>query len=160
MPGIRADDRTAVDRNAGGPPAPPLGPVRGTMSKPQLPRRRAQEHIAPQLRDGPTPPVRQDADRHIGHDPGLMAAFQRGIGRADAEQTPEPGRSEADTPTGSDGSGHTDVPSDATLAGDGPASAPAPGAPAADPADTAEPRPPHVPDHDPTARHDGTTPAG
>jgi len=160
MPGIRAGDRAAVDRNAGRPPAPLPGTVRGTMSKPQLPRRRAQEHIAPQLRGGPTPPVRQDADRHIGHDPGLMAAFQRGIGLADAQQAPEPGRSEADTPTGSDGSRHTDVPPDATLAGDGPASAPAPGAPAVDPAHTAEPRPPHVPDHDLTARHDGSTPAG
>ncbi|CAM5227078.1 hypothetical protein SALBM311S_04259 [Streptomyces alboniger] len=54
------------------------------MGKPQLPRRRAQEHIAPQLRDGPTP--RQDSEYSAGHDPGLMAAFQRGIGLAEAQQ--------------------------------------------------------------------------
>ncbi|WP_257003738.1 hypothetical protein [Streptomyces sp. SA15] len=62
--------------------------MRGTMGKPQLPRRRAQEHIAPQLRDGPAP--RQDSEYLAGHDPGLMAAFQRGIGLAEAQQHLEP----------------------------------------------------------------------
>ncbi|MFE0514532.1 ATP-binding protein, partial [Streptomyces sp. NPDC058964] len=62
--------------------------VRGTMGKPQLPRRRAQEHIAPQLRGGPAP--RQEPEQHAGHDPGLMAAFQRGIGLAEAQQRREP----------------------------------------------------------------------
>ncbi|MGW2524843.1 ATP-binding protein [Streptomyces sp. NPDC001617] len=84
LPGIRPDDRRLVAENASTPPTPRTGPVRGTMGKPQLPRRRAQEHIAPQLRDGPAP--RQDADHVAGHDPGLMAAFQRGIGLAEAQQ--------------------------------------------------------------------------
>jgi hypothetical protein len=58
------------------------------MGKPQLPRRRAQEHIAPQLRGGPAP--RQEPEQYTGHDPGLMAAFQRGIGLAEAQQHAEP----------------------------------------------------------------------
>ncbi|MCI3270592.1 sensor histidine kinase [Streptomyces cylindrosporus] len=85
LPGIRADDRRLVAEHSVTPPRPRTGPVRGTMGKPQLPRRRAQEHIAPQLRDGPAP--RQDAEYPAaGHDPGLMAAFQRGIGLAEAQQ--------------------------------------------------------------------------
>jgi hypothetical protein len=84
VPGIRPDDRRVVAENVAAPASPRTGTVRGTMGKPQLPRRRAQEHIAPQLRDGPAP--RQDGDVHTGHDPGLMAAFQRGIGLAEAQQ--------------------------------------------------------------------------
>ncbi|MET9867275.1 hypothetical protein ABZZ16_13950, partial [Streptomyces sp. NPDC006386] len=74
------------------PPTPRNGAVRGTMGKPQLPRRRAQEHIAPQLRDGPAP--RQDSEYLVGHDPGLMAAFQRGISLAEAQQNMEAGNME------------------------------------------------------------------
>ncbi|KUM98948.1 ATPase [Streptomyces cellostaticus] len=84
VPGIRAEDRAVVEANAGTMPTPRAGTVRGTMGKPQLPRRRAQEHIVPQLRGGPAP--RQDGDTVAGHDPGLMAAFQRGIGLAEARQ--------------------------------------------------------------------------
>ncbi|WBO62557.1 ATP-binding protein [Streptomyces camelliae] len=84
VPGIGAGDRPAVEAHAGILPTPRAGTVRGTMGKPQLPRRRAQEHIVPQLRGGPAP--RQDADTVPGHDPGLMAAFQRGIGLAEAQQ--------------------------------------------------------------------------
>jgi signal transduction histidine kinase len=85
VPGIRPDDRHTVATNVTTPPVPRGGAVRGTMGKPpQLPRRRAQEHIAPQLRDGPAP--RQDSEHPVGHDPGLMAAFQRGIGLAEAQQ--------------------------------------------------------------------------
>lgn len=87
VPGIRPDDRRTVAENAGTPPTPRVGgAVRGTMGKPQLPRRRAQQHIVPQLRGGPAPTPRQDPDHYIGHDPGLMAAFQRGIGLAEARQ--------------------------------------------------------------------------
>ncbi|MET8022917.1 sensor histidine kinase [Streptomyces avermitilis] len=86
LPGIRPDDRPTVDENAGRPPTARGGTVRGTMGRPQLPRRRAQEHLVPQLRDGPPPSPRQDAGPHVGHDPGLMAAFQRGIGLAEAQQ--------------------------------------------------------------------------
>ncbi|MBV7694390.1 ATP-binding protein [Streptomyces sp. TRM70350] len=81
VPGIRPEDRPAVEEPTG---APPTGTVRGTMGKPQLPRRRAHQHIAPQLRGGPAP--RPDAEHLVGHDPGLMAAFQRGIGLAEAQQ--------------------------------------------------------------------------
>ncbi len=101
VPGIRADDRQTVAENVTGAPVPRGGAVRGTMGKPpQLPRRRAQEHIAPQLRDGPTP--RQDTDDPAGHDPGLMAAFQRGIGLAEAQQHMEAAEA-ADGPVPSDG---------------------------------------------------------
>ncbi|MFI1068686.1 ATP-binding protein [Streptomyces puniciscabiei] len=86
-PGISAGDRAAVEAHAGTLPTPRSGTVRGTMSKPQLPRRRAQQHIVPQLRGGPAP--RQDGDSVAGHDPGLMAAFQRGIGLAEAQQRME-----------------------------------------------------------------------
>ncbi|MEU4927397.1 ATP-binding protein [Streptomyces yokosukanensis] len=84
VPGISAEDRAAIEAHAGILPTPRVGTVRGTMGKPQLPRRRAQQHIVPQLRGGPVP--RQDDDTVPGHDPGLMAAFQRGIGLAEAAQ--------------------------------------------------------------------------
>nr|WP_150136327.1 ATP-binding protein [Streptomyces hyaluromycini] len=84
LPGIRPEDRSTVAEHAGSPPVPRVGAVRGTMGKPQLPRRRAQEHIVPQLRGGPAP--RQENEVPAGHDPGLMAAFQRGIGLAEAQQ--------------------------------------------------------------------------
>lgn len=83
VPGVSAEDRAVVEANAGVLPAPRVGTVGGTADKPLLPRRRAQEHIAPQLRGGPAP--RQDTDRVAGHDPGLMAAFRRGIGLAEAQ---------------------------------------------------------------------------
>ncbi|MEU0194739.1 ATP-binding protein [Streptomyces afghaniensis] len=91
-PGISPDDRRILAENVTAPPTPRNGTVRGTMGKPQLPRRRAQEHIAPQLRDGPTP--RQDPEFLVGHDPGLMAAFQRGISLAEAQQHIEAGNME------------------------------------------------------------------
>ncbi|MFD3521620.1 ATP-binding protein [Streptomyces sp. NPDC058653] len=64
------------------------GIVRGTMDRPQLPKRRSQEHLVPQLRDAPAPPA--DGDPAL-HDPGLMAAFQRGIGLAEAQPARDPG---------------------------------------------------------------------
>ncbi|MEU9559402.1 sensor histidine kinase [Streptomyces fumanus] len=88
VPGIRPDDRQALAEHADTPPVPRHAAVRGTMGKPRLPRRRAQEHLVPQLREGPAP--RPDDDQHVGHDPGLMAAFQRGIGLAEAAQRTEP----------------------------------------------------------------------
>jgi signal transduction histidine kinase len=88
LPGIRPDERRRVAENTAETPTPRTGTVRGTMGKPpRLPRRRAQEHIVPQLREGPAP--RQDSDYVAGHDPGLMAAFQRGIGLAEAQQNLE-----------------------------------------------------------------------
>ncbi|MFE5399724.1 sensor histidine kinase [Streptomyces sp. NPDC056568] len=84
VPGVRPEDRGVIAEHAAAPPVPRHSAVRGTMGKPHLPRRRAQEHIAPQLRGGPAP--RQEPEQHTGHDPGLMAAFQRGIGLAEAQQ--------------------------------------------------------------------------
>ncbi|MFI6638337.1 sensor histidine kinase [Streptomyces sp. NPDC050504] len=55
--------------------------VRGTMSRPQLPKRRSQEHLVAELREGPV--VRVE-DEYALHDPGLMAAFQRGISLAES----------------------------------------------------------------------------
>ncbi|MET9790693.1 sensor histidine kinase [Streptomyces canus] len=95
VPGIRPDDRRLVAEHVTAPPTPRIGTVRGTMGKPQLPRRRAQEHIAPQLRGGPAP--RQDPEYPAGHDPGLMAAFQRGISLAEAQQHLESATGESTT---------------------------------------------------------------
>ncbi|MFE2534143.1 ATP-binding protein [Streptomyces sp. NPDC059371] len=81
LPGIRPEDRLTAAENAALPPTPRAGVVRGTMGKPSLPKRRAQEHLVPQLREGQAP--RPDTQHHVGHDPGLMAAFQRGIGLAE-----------------------------------------------------------------------------
>lgn len=70
---------------AAAPPAPPL-PVpaaRTGEERPPLPRRRAQEHLAPQLREAPAPRA-TGVDQPV-HDPGLMAAFQRGFGLAQSE---------------------------------------------------------------------------
>ncbi|MFE6623439.1 sensor histidine kinase [Streptomyces sp. NPDC057740] len=93
VPGIRPDERRVVAENTVAPPTPRTGTVRGTMGKPQLPRRRAQEHIVPQLRSAPLP--RQETDEPAGHDPGLMAAFQRGIGLAETQQHMESAQGES-----------------------------------------------------------------
>lgn len=90
VPGVSADDRRLLAANETKPLTPRTGTVRGTMGKPQLPRRRAQEHIAPQLRDGPAP--RQDTEHFPGHDPHLMAAFQRGVSLAESQQHTGTGR--------------------------------------------------------------------
>ncbi|MGV9422677.1 ATP-binding protein [Streptomyces sp. NPDC003656] len=100
VPGVSAEDRSMVEANMGALPTPRVGgAVRGTMERPRLPRRRAQEHIVPQLRGGPAP--RQDGDTVAGHDPGLMAAFQRGIGLAETQQHVE-----------ATGSGYPEAPSE------------------------------------------------
>ncbi|MFJ2768501.1 sensor histidine kinase [Streptomyces sp. NPDC087300] len=104
VPGIKAEDRQAADEHAGTPPTPRNGAVRGRVGKPQLPKRRAQEHIAPQLRDGPAP--RPEGEPLVGHDPGLMAAFQRGIGLAQAQDVRDPAPGEHRSGLPHDGSEH------------------------------------------------------
>ncbi|MEU4353541.1 ATP-binding protein [Streptomyces virginiae] len=52
--------------------------------RPVLPRRRAQQHLAPQLREAPAPRPPADPEQPV-HDPGLMAAFRRGFGLAQSE---------------------------------------------------------------------------
>ncbi|WP_037927877.1 sensor histidine kinase [Streptomyces toyocaensis] len=84
VPGPRHGGPDALD-DAGTTPLTPRGTtVRGVMGRPRLPRRRAQEHLAPQLRDGPAP--RKDTEYVTGHDPQLMAAFQRGVSLAESRQ--------------------------------------------------------------------------
>ncbi|MFK4144946.1 ATP-binding protein [Streptomyces sp. NPDC004065] len=136
VPGVRNEDRPAVEANAGVPPTPRVGPVRGTMGRPQLPRRRAQEHLVPQLRGGPAARQEQDGEHLVGHDPGLMAAFQRGIGLAESQPgplLPDPARPQEPAARPGDS-----VPPGTLGAYDG---GPSPG-------------------HDPAARHGGSAPAG
>ncbi|MFE2497039.1 ATP-binding protein [Streptomyces scopuliridis] len=59
------------------------GTIHATASRPQLPRRRGQEHMVPQLREAP--PAPSSAQEAVLHDPGLMAAFQRGIVLAESQ---------------------------------------------------------------------------
>ncbi|MEU8435893.1 ATP-binding protein [Streptomyces sp. NPDC029216] len=54
--------------------------------RPPLPRRRAQTHLAPQLCEAPAPRRADGGTEQAVHDPGLMAAFQRGFGLAQSEQ--------------------------------------------------------------------------
>ncbi|MEV0494497.1 sensor histidine kinase [Streptomyces atratus] len=87
-----ADARPGIQRPDDALPAlqPEPGTVRGTMGRPQLPRRAHQEHLVPQLREAPAPRA-DDAEPPL-HDPGLMASFRRGIELAEA-------RSDADADT-------------------------------------------------------------
>ncbi|WP_405682953.1 sensor histidine kinase [Streptomyces sp. NBC_00057] len=95
-PGIRRTDETATALHS------EPGVVRGTMGRPQLPRRAHQEHLVPQLREAPVP---RTEDEQALHDPGLMAAFRRGIELAEARS-----ESEADTERGPDTSLETAAP--------------------------------------------------
>ncbi|MET9951167.1 ATP-binding protein [Streptomyces sp. NPDC006339] len=63
----------------------PPAPASGATGRPVLPKRRAQEHLVPQLRDEP---AARRPEEHALHDPGLMAAFQRGIGLAESQPAP------------------------------------------------------------------------
>ncbi|MFE6228407.1 sensor histidine kinase [Streptomyces sp. NPDC057854] len=78
-PGPPAGYGTAV-------PSAPPAPRAEAPGRPDLPKRRAQEHLVPQLRDEPQARPTED---HALHDPGLMAAFQRGIGLAESQPTPQ-----------------------------------------------------------------------
>ncbi|MFD9544317.1 ATP-binding protein [Streptomyces sp. NPDC060022] len=55
--------------------------------RPQLPRRSNQEHLVPQLREAPVP---RAEDEDALHDPGLMAAFRRGVDLAEAQSAEDP----------------------------------------------------------------------
>ncbi|CAM5672603.1 ATPase [Streptomyces spiroverticillatus] len=82
----------------------PDGAVRGRVSRPRLPRRRSQENLVPQLKDGPAP--RKDDEQPVLHDPGLMAAFQRGIGLAEAADPRTEERPDNDASTAGPESAH------------------------------------------------------
>ncbi|MEU0401927.1 ATP-binding protein [Streptomyces sp. NPDC006197] len=88
-PAPATPDRSAGTRPVGPPdhllsPLPPA-PRAEEDGRPLLPKRRAQEHLVPQLRDEP---VTRRTEEHALHDPGLMAAFQRGIGLAESQPAP------------------------------------------------------------------------
>ncbi|MFD5202563.1 ATP-binding protein [Streptomyces sp. NPDC058375] len=55
-------------------------------ARPELPKRTNQESLVPQLREAPAPRVE---DEHALHDPGLMAAFRRGVDLAEAQNAQE-----------------------------------------------------------------------
>ncbi|WP_374776771.1 ATP-binding protein [Streptomyces sp. NBC_01310] len=82
--GDGAAARTGVTAPGGSAADPRVGPVGPGGERPALPRRRAQQHLAPQLREAPAPRRAADSDQPV-HDPGLMAAFQRGFGLAQSE---------------------------------------------------------------------------
>ncbi|MEV7436801.1 ATP-binding protein, partial [Streptomyces griseoviridis] len=84
VPGVGPDHRRLLAERPVEPLTPRVGEARGTLDKPQLPRRRAQEHLVPELRGGPLP--RPSDEPPVDHDPGLMAAFRRGVGLAEARQ--------------------------------------------------------------------------
>jgi signal transduction histidine kinase len=56
--------------------------------RPPLPQRHAQEHLVPELRNGPAP--RRGEEQEVEHDPGLMAMFRRGVNLADNEPDEPP----------------------------------------------------------------------
>ncbi|WP_199563554.1 MULTISPECIES: sensor histidine kinase [unclassified Streptomyces] len=88
---LRAErvDRPADDAQ-GPPPAAEGAAPQPAADRPLLPRRAHQEHLVPQLREAPAP---RSADEPVLHDPGLVAAFRRGIDLAEAraESEAEPG---------------------------------------------------------------------
>ncbi|MBK3553167.1 ATP-binding protein, partial [Streptomyces sp. MBT61] len=73
-------------------PAPAAVPERDHVApspaRPELPKRTNQESLVPQLREAPAPRVE---DEHALHDPGLMAAFRRGVDLAEAQTAEEKG---------------------------------------------------------------------
>ncbi|MFG2594277.1 ATP-binding protein [Streptomyces sp. NPDC048438] len=73
--------RTATDTGA-----PAEAPPAPAPNRPQLPRRSNQEHLVPQLREAPVP---RAEDGNALHDPGLMAAFRRGVDLAEAQTAEE-----------------------------------------------------------------------
>lgn len=90
--------------------------------RPGLPKRRRQEHLVPELRDGPVflgGGLRAQEVAEEGHDPGLVAAFRRGTSLADeADRTDLPGLSDpsglSDLPGSPDRSDRSEEPDPAS----------------------------------------------
>ncbi|MFJ8885574.1 sensor histidine kinase [Streptomyces sp. NPDC102402] len=93
--------RPAVDAAA------PAGDSAAGPGRPQLPRRSNQEHLVPQLREAPVP---RSADENALHDPGLMAAFRRGVDLAEAQNAEEPQPADINGAVGAVRSGPADGP--------------------------------------------------
>ncbi|MBM7442971.1 sensor histidine kinase KdpD [Streptomyces sp. HB132] len=86
LPGALAPVSSAVDVAA--PAEVPAAPAAvADPGRPRLPRRSNQEHLVPQLREAPVP---RAEDENALHDPGLMAAFRRGVDLAEAQTAEEP----------------------------------------------------------------------
>jgi signal transduction histidine kinase len=62
---------------------PDRAPQENAGQRPELPRRHAQANLAPELL---TPPPPGDDDSDIDHNPGLMAAFQKGMRSGQEEE--------------------------------------------------------------------------
>ncbi|WP_063753303.1 sensor histidine kinase KdpD [Streptomyces sp. NRRL S-87] len=84
VPAWAADSRSAAPSTE--PSAEPSAGPAAAPARPPLPRRRAQQHVVPQLRDAPAPAAVRPADdtEQPVPDAGLMAAFRRGFGLAQA----------------------------------------------------------------------------
>ncbi|WP_242902754.1 sensor histidine kinase [Actinomadura terrae] len=69
----------------GPPPAPAAAPAPSGSAgeRPPLPRRQAQTHIAPELAQQVDVAAPPDDEAEIEHNPGLMAAFKRGVRSAE-----------------------------------------------------------------------------
>ncbi|WP_314174181.1 ATP-binding protein [Streptomyces winkii] len=74
-------------------------PAGGAMNgeRPELPKRRRQEHLVPELREAPAARGGESADAGWdeaaqGHDPSLMAAFRRGTSLAESDSDGTTGR--------------------------------------------------------------------
>jgi hypothetical protein len=65
-------------------PQPAPVPSDGEGDRPRLPQRRRRDHAA----ERPHPVRSAGASEDIAHDPGLMAAFQTGLRRAEEAETP------------------------------------------------------------------------
>ncbi|QKW39140.1 sensor histidine kinase [Actinomadura sp. NAK00032] len=78
-PGRHANSAPAANSGpAANPGAPADSGVVDNAERPSLPRRRVQANMAPELVNPPAPQHQQD-DTEVAHNPGLMAAFQRGV---------------------------------------------------------------------------------
>ncbi|MFF7977023.1 ATP-binding protein [Streptomyces sp. NPDC007905] len=80
----KAAARTSVPEPLPAPVAPPTP----KDDRPSLPKRRRQENLAPQLREAPRTDTNVEK-KEAENDPGLMAAFQTGVRRAEKSEAAE-----------------------------------------------------------------------
>ncbi|WP_433464562.1 sensor histidine kinase [Spirillospora sp. CA-128828] len=74
--GDEAEGAEVQARPARAEAVPASSPVQAAGERPRLPRRQAQASLVPELLNPPAP---QQDDPELEHDPGLMAAFQKGM---------------------------------------------------------------------------------
>jgi hypothetical protein len=85
-PTVLPAEPQAVDPDPGTDAIPRVLPDAG--ERPELPRRHAQSNLMPELLNAPAP--RSD-DQEADHDPGLMAAFKRGVRSGEEDDEPPSG---------------------------------------------------------------------